>query len=79
MRLLRGLAAAAERAGVRIFEQTRADTLSPGQVVTDRGDTAPDVIRATEAFTAELPGHRRDVAPIYSPTIATEPLSEADG
>ncbi len=77
LRLLRGVAAAAERAGVRIFEQTRAETLAPGQVRTDRGEVrAPYVIRATEAFTAELPGHRRDVAPIYSLMIATEPLPE---
>ncbi len=32
------------------------------------------VVRATEAFTAALPGHRRDLAPIYSLIVATEPL-----
>ena len=31
-------------------------------------------MRATEAFTAELPGLRRAVAPVYSLMIATEPL-----
>jgi hypothetical protein len=33
--------------------------------------------RATEAFTVDLPGHRRDLAPVYSSMIATEPLSHA--
>jgi glycine/D-amino acid oxidase-like deaminating enzyme len=32
------------------------------------------VIRATEAWTAALPGHERDVVPVYSLMIATEPL-----
>ncbi|MEV0457161.1 NAD(P)/FAD-dependent oxidoreductase [Catellatospora methionotrophica] len=32
------------------------------------------VVRATEGYTAGLPGHRRDVVPVYSLMIATEPL-----
>jgi glycine/D-amino acid oxidase-like deaminating enzyme len=35
------------------------------------------IVRATEAFTARLPGHRRDVLPVYSLMIATEPLPDA--
>ncbi len=31
-------------------------------------------MRATEAYTARLPGHRRNCAPIYSLMVATEPL-----
>src|SRR5690606_2943690 len=31
-------------------------------------------LRCTEAFTAELPGHSRTVAPVYSLMLATEPL-----
>jgi glycine/D-amino acid oxidase-like deaminating enzyme len=32
------------------------------------------VVRATEGYTPGLPGHRRDVAPVYSLMVATEPL-----
>ena len=32
------------------------------------------IIRATEAWTARLPGHRRSVAPVYSLVVATAPL-----
>ena len=35
------------------------------------------VVRATEAFSAELPGLRRAIAPVYSLMIATEPLPDA--
>ena len=44
----------------------------------ETGTVSADVIvRATEGFTARLPGHRRTVAPIYSLMIATEPLPES--
>jgi glycine/D-amino acid oxidase-like deaminating enzyme len=54
-KLVQGLAAACERVGVRIVEQTQALGLQPGRVETDRGVvTAPVVLRATEGFTAGL-------------------------
>lgn len=31
-------------------------------------------MRATEGYTSSLPGHRRDLIPVYSLVIATEPL-----
>jgi len=74
-RLVRGLADAVEARGVRIVEHTRALALEPGRVRTDRGTVrARHVVRATEAWTATLPGSRRDVVPVYSLMIATEPL-----
>ncbi|HWS59248.1 MAG TPA: FAD-dependent oxidoreductase, partial [Actinotalea sp.] len=77
-RLVRGLADAAEARGVRIVERTRALALEPGRVRTDRGTVrARHVVRATEAWTATLPGSRRAVVPVYSLMIATEPLSPA--
>lgn len=77
-RLTRGLADVVEARGVTIYEQTRATSIAPHLVVTDRGTVAADhVIRATEAFTVELPGHRRDLVPIYSLIVATEPLDDA--
>ena len=32
------------------------------------------VVRATEAWTPTLPGHHRDIVPVYSLMVATEPL-----
>ncbi len=34
------------------------------------------VVRATEGYTAGLPGMRREVAPVYSLMVATEPLPD---
>jgi len=44
-------------------------------VATEHGVvTARRVIRATEAWTSSLPGSERDVVPVYSLMVATEPL-----
>nr|WP_221377635.1 FAD-binding oxidoreductase [Actinoplanes polyasparticus] len=78
-RLVRGLASAVENRGVDIFEGTRVLSLNRGTVVTDHGTvTAGTVVRALEGYTAQLPGHRRALAPVYSLMIATEPLPAAD-
>ncbi|MGL5860148.1 MAG: NAD(P)/FAD-dependent oxidoreductase, partial [Phycicoccus sp.] len=75
-RLARGLARAIERAGARIVEGTRATSIRPGMVVTDHGTvSAAHVVRATEAWTPQLAGARREVVPVYSLVVATEPLS----
>jgi glycine/D-amino acid oxidase-like deaminating enzyme len=75
LRLVRGLADAVERRGVTIYEHTRAVRLRADGVTTARGTLrAHSVVRATEAFTARLPGHRRTVAPVYSLMVATPPL-----
>ncbi len=77
-KLVRGLAEAVERRGVRIHEQTRVTSIAPGRAVTGRGVVrATHVIRATEGYTPGLPGVRRAVAPVYSLMIATEPLPDA--
>lgn len=74
-RLVAGLARAVEARGVRIAEGTRATALEPGRVRTERGTVrARHVVRATEAWTATLPGSHRSVVPVYSLMIATEPL-----
>lgn len=73
--LVRGLARAVEARGGVIVEGTRATAVRPGEVVTDRGTVrAATVVRATEAWTSQLPGSRRAVVPVYSLMIATEPL-----
>ncbi len=37
---------------------------------------APVIVRATEAYTRDLSGLRRDILPVYSRMIATEPLAD---
>lgn len=74
-RLVRGLLDVVLSRGARVAEGTRALRLSPRAVVTDQGTVrARWVVRATEAWSSQLPGARRDVAPVYSHMIATEPL-----
>jgi glycine/D-amino acid oxidase-like deaminating enzyme len=66
-RLVRGLADTVERAGATIYENTRVMQLDDRKLRCETGTVSADVIvRATEGFTARLPGHRRTVAPIYS-------------
>lgn len=77
-RLVRGLAAAVERMGVPIWEGTTVTGLDRGRVHTDRGTvTAPVIVRATEGFTAGLPGHRRKLLPLNSAIVVTEPVPDA--
>ena len=77
-RLARGLAEAVERKGGVIYEQTAAQFLEQGRVVTEHGTVrAQHVVRATEAFTVEFKHQARTYLPLYSLMIATEPLSDA--
>lgn len=80
-RLALGLAEAAERRGVAVFEGSPATELRPGgpgrrpQVVTPGGTiTADVVVRGTEAWSSQLAASQRSVVPVYSLMIATEPL-----
>lgn len=82
--LVRGLADAVERQGVRLYEHTEVTDLQPGgagrsaRVHTPGGIISADVVvRAVEAWTATLPGTRRALVPVYSLMVATEPLSAA--
>jgi glycine/D-amino acid oxidase-like deaminating enzyme len=75
-KLVRGLADVVERAGGTIYERSPAHSLEPGRVPTPNGEVrARWVVRATEAYTADLPGLHRVLAPVNSAMIATEPLS----
>lgn len=77
-RLVRGLAAAVERLGVRIYEGTKVTRIAKGEVQTGRGTVrAARILRATEGFTAALPGHRREWIPLNSAIVVTEPLPDA--
>lgn len=78
LRLAHALARAVAAAGVAIVEGVRVESVEPGRVVTTHGPVRADtVVRATEGYTAALPGARRDLLPIYSLMIATEPLDDA--
>lgn len=86
-RLARGLAAAVERRGVTIYEQTPVTSISragprpagtSNRLATPGGRVRADVVvLATEGYTAALPEGRRKVVPLYSLMVATEPLPEA--
>jgi glycine/D-amino acid oxidase-like deaminating enzyme len=77
-----GLAAAAERAGARLLEQTEVTGVKKRgavfEVQTSRGSLrARDVLAATNGYTPRaLPKLRRRVVPIGSYIIATEPLTD---
>jgi glycine/D-amino acid oxidase-like deaminating enzyme len=83
-RLARGLARAVERLGGEIFERTPVTDYEEGgkngsgpRLVTDSGGVrARTVVLAGEAYLARLPKLRREVLPIYSLIVLTEPLSE---
>ena len=76
-KLVRGLADAAARAGVEIFERTPVTEIRPRLAVTPRGDVgARWVVRATEGYTPGLAGERRAVVPLNSAMVVTEPLGE---
>ena len=76
-RLARGLAAAVEGKGVRIYEHSPVVAVERGAAITARARLRADlVVLATEAYTQTLPGHARRLIPIHSMMIATEPLPE---
>ncbi|MBB5041210.1 NAD(P)/FAD-dependent oxidoreductase [Shinella fusca] len=77
-KLVRGLAAVVEGLGVAIYEGTTVTRFEKGLVETDRGSVrAPVIIRATEGFTAGLPGCERTWLPLNSAQIVTEPVPDA--
>jgi glycine/D-amino acid oxidase-like deaminating enzyme len=74
-KLVRGLAGVVERRGVALHESTPVTAIGPGEVRTPSGVVrAKVVVRATEGYTADFPGSRREMVPMYSLMIATEPL-----
>jgi glycine/D-amino acid oxidase-like deaminating enzyme len=83
--LVAGIAAAAERRGVEIYEATPASSIEPagsgqaGAVArTKFGDVrARSVLRCTEGYTAALAGQRRALLPMNSHMVVTEPLDDA--
>lgn len=67
---------------VQFFGSSRVSHITSHRVFADtsKGSVSIDakwIIRATEGFTARMKQFRRDVAPLYSYMIATEPLSDS--
>jgi glycine/D-amino acid oxidase-like deaminating enzyme len=76
--LVAGLAEAAQRRGVVIYEATPVAEIRPGVARTIFGDVrARTILRCTEGFTARQPGARRALLPMNSSMVVTEPLSDA--
>jgi glycine/D-amino acid oxidase-like deaminating enzyme len=84
--LVAGLAAAAERRGVVIYEATPVTEILPSGAAGGAGAVARTVfgdvrarvvLRCTEGFTARLPGARRALLPMNSSMVVTEPLDDA--
>jgi glycine/D-amino acid oxidase-like deaminating enzyme len=77
-KLVRSLAYTVRDRGVVFHENTKALAIEPGRVHTTSGSvTARFVVRATEGYTKDLAGQKREIAPVYSLMLATEPLSAA--
>lgn len=77
-KLVRGLAEACERLGVRIYEGTAVTEILPRKALTAYGTVeATYVLRATEGFTANLKGLHREWLPMNSSMIATAPLPDS--
>ncbi|MQA97910.1 MAG: FAD-dependent oxidoreductase [Streptosporangiales bacterium] len=80
-KLAAGLTRTVRRLGVEVFESTPVTEIRPASggtratAVTPYGDVRADlVIRATEGFTAGLPGDHLRYLPMNSSMIVTEPL-----
>lgn len=77
-KLVRGLAAAVEARGVRIYEGTTVTGIAAREVSTSRGTVrAQRIVRATEGYTHGIPGNEREWLPLNSAIVVTEPLPAA--
>lgn len=79
-RLARGLARAVERHSATIYEQTRVTDYIPGplpRLDTPHGNiSAKAIVLAGEAYLSQLPRLRRQIIPMTSHMVLTEPLSD---
>ena len=79
-KLVAGLAAAVERLGVEDLRAHAGQRDPPARGAAPRAGavSARWVVRATEGYTASLPGLRRVLVPMNSSMIVTEPLAQRD-
>ena len=80
-KLVRGLAHAVEQRGATIYERTAVSDFVAGSapcLKTARGEVrARTLVLAGESYLSQLPALRRQLIPVYSLIVLTEPLSEA--
>ncbi|HEX3723784.1 MAG TPA: FAD-dependent oxidoreductase, partial [Nitrolancea sp.] len=81
-KLVRGLARVVEDLGVTIYEQTPAIDYTEGaapRLITERGDVhAKTLVLAGESYLSQLPKLQRQLVPVYSLIVLTEPLSDRE-
>ena len=76
-RLAVGLTRVVERLGVKVFEQSPALDFGERRVELASGSVSADVVvLAMEAYASAFPRWHRELVPLYSLMVATEPLSE---
>jgi glycine/D-amino acid oxidase-like deaminating enzyme len=74
-RLALGLARVLREQGVKIYEHTPVSSFSTRELVTNRGTVlAQQILRATEGYTDSIKGQQRQLLPLYSMMVATQPL-----
>lgn len=77
-KLARGLALAAERHGVKVYERTAVGEIGAGYAQTNRGVVrSPIVLNCVEGFLPRLRGERRARLPLNSAMIVTAPMPPA--
>ncbi|EPD69475.1 NAD(P)/FAD-dependent oxidoreductase [Streptomyces sp. HGB0020] len=77
-KLTAGLAATVEDRGVWIWEKSPAIRIEPNTVHTPAASVrARHIVLAVEGFTAEMPGHHRDLLPMNSSMIMTERIPDS--
>ena len=76
-KLTHGVARAVLRKGVRIYAPVRALSIRPGFIDTDLGTISTKyIVQATEGYTSQIANQHRNMVPLYSMMIATEPLPD---
>lgn len=76
-KLVQGLAKVVVARGVKIFESSQVSDFDSHKVLVNGFEVKTNwIVRATEAYTANFKRYARDVIPVYSLMIATEPLPE---
>ena len=74
-KLVYAIAELCEDLGVSIYENTRVESISSGDCRTSRGHAYGKlVVLATEGCTAAMPGMKRELLPMISSMVVTEPL-----
>ncbi|WGW11458.1 FAD-dependent oxidoreductase [Saxibacter everestensis] len=78
-KLAYGLAKLCTDLGVTIYENSRVESLHDGTATTSRGSASGEmVVLATEGYTSQLPGMKRDLLPMISSMVVTAPLSDEE-